>query len=58
MKILTRAVMIAKEIPTSKDEIFLMADKNETFKLVALLTKHIKINLIIFFRIDIILNIV
>ncbi len=43
MKILTIAVMIDKEIPTSKDEIFLMADKNETFKLVALLTKHIKI---------------
>ena len=38
MKILTIAVMIAKESPTSKDEIFLMADKNETFKLVALLT--------------------
>lgn len=43
MKILTIAVMIAKEIPTSKDEIFVMADKNESFKLVTLLTKHIKI---------------
>lgn len=27
MKILTIAVLIAKEIPTSKDEIFLMAEK-------------------------------
>lgn len=35
--------MIAKEIPTSKDEIFEMADKNETTKLVSILTKHIKI---------------
>lgn len=43
MKILTIAVLIAKEIPTSKDEIFEMADKNETFKLVTILTKHIKI---------------
>lgn len=43
MKILTIAVLIAKEMPTSKDEIFLMAEKNETFKLVSLLTKHIKI---------------
>ena len=43
MKILTIAVLIVKEIPTSKDEIFLMAEKNEPFKLVTLLTKHIKI---------------
>ena len=42
MKILTIAVLIAKEIPTSKDEIFLMAEKNEPFKLVTFLTKHIK----------------